>query len=242
VSNHLITSTFKANLKTNLRKSVMLLLADKASDDGTGIWASKQTMAAELCCSKQSVITTIKAFIDEGLLIVTGQRQSPNGYTHVYAINITALLALEKVSSCRDNQSSTLTGQADLPVKHVDVTSQAGGPEPSETIKPLVSPNGDTSPSLKPEHVVEAWNAMAEPLGLSRVRVLSKGRMRSLKARLREFPDVDDWTEAIGAIERSPFLQGREGKGGWRANFDFLLQPSSFIKLIEGSYDRQSAA
>lgn len=97
-------------------------------------------------------------------------------------------------------------------------------------------------PSLKPEHVVEAWNDMAGRLNLSKVRKLSSARRRQLNARLREYPDVDDWTEAIAAIERSPFLQGHQSKTGWRADFDFLLQPSSFLKLIEGSYDRQSAA
>lgn len=89
---------------------------------------------------------------------------------------------------------------------------------------------------LKPEHVVEAWNDMADRQGLPKVQRLTPKRRASLKTRLREYPQVEDWTEAIGAIERSQFLRGGSGSG-WRANFDFLLQPSSFIKLIEGAYD-----
>lgn len=100
-------------------------------------------------------------------------------------------------------------------------------------------PNGspeDTPQPLKPEHVVEAWNDMAERLGLPTIRKLSSTRLRQLRARMRDH-GIDDFTEAISAIERSPFLRG-EGRNGWRADFDFLLQPSSFLKLIEGSYDR----
>jgi hypothetical protein len=113
---------------------------------------------------------------------------------------------------------------------------------PKEKSPPLNgSPKGEPippieSPSLKPEHVVEAWNEMAERHGLPLVRRLTPERSRKLSGRLRT-TSVDDWTEAISAIERSPFLRG-ENDRGWRADFDFLLQPASFTKLIEGSYDR----
>lgn len=93
-----------------------------------------------------------------------------------------------------------------------------------------------SSPDLRPEHVVEAWNALAERNGLARVAKLSPARRRALNCRIRQHT-IQDFTEAIGAIERSPFLLG-DNKRAWRADFDFFLQPSSFLKLIEGSYDR----
>lgn len=96
-----------------------------------------------------------------------------------------------------------------------------------------------SSPALRPEHVVEAWNEMACRIGLPSVRSLSADRRKRLNARIREHP-IEHWTEAIQAIERSSFCRG-ESRGGWRADFDFLLQPSSFLKLIEGSYDRSQA-
>jgi hypothetical protein len=114
-------------------------------------------------------------------------------------------------------------------------------PKPSRTIKPLVSSNDDTppvveKPALKPEHVVEAWNDLAERRGLPKVKALTGVRAKKLRSLIRAHP-IEDFTEAISAIERSPFLLGQKD-GGWRANFDFLLQPSSFVKLIEGNYDR----
>jgi len=118
--------------------------------------------------------------------------------------------------------------------------------------EPSVIPDGMTSPAveieageaepaaepieLKPEHVVEAWNDMARRNGLSAVKILNDGRRKKLATRIRQHP-IEDWTEAIAAIERSPFLRG-ENDRGWRADFDFFLEPRNFTKLIEGGYDR----
>jgi uncharacterized protein YdaU (DUF1376 family) len=108
-------------------------------------------------------------------------------------------------------------------------TANLFGPADPETEPP-------PPPEFKPEHVVEAWNSLATECGLPRIAKLSDQRRRQLKARMREH-SLDDFVTAIDAIRRSPFL--REGNGTWRgANFDFFLQPSSFLKLIEGHYEQ----
>lgn len=133
MSNHLISEAYKRQLGSMARNAVMVLLADKASDDGTGIWASKQRMADELGTTKQTVIATIKSLIADGLIREAGQRKSPNGYTVEYAIVVKALRALPLVKAHCEDQSSTLTGQAALPVKEDDRTGQAALPKPSLT-------------------------------------------------------------------------------------------------------------
>ena len=101
-------------------------------------------------------------------------------------------------------------------------------------------PSGDERPdAVTPEMIVGAWNELAKRTGLPTIRSLTKQRKQQIAARLREYPNIDDWADALAAIERSPFLLGLEGRSGWRASFDFLLQPSSFAKLIEGTYDRK---
>jgi len=91
-------------------------------------------------------------------------------------------------------------------------------------------------PCLEPEHVVEAWNATADRLGLPAVRKLTPERRRKLKTRIRQ-NTIDEFTEAISAIERSRFLRGDNDRG-WRPNLDWMLEPRNFTKLIEGTYDR----
>lgn len=130
MSNHLISEAYKRQLGSMARNAVMVLLADKASDDGTGIWASKQRMAEELGTTKQTVLTTIKSLIGDGLLEEIGQRKCANGYTIEYKINVAALQALPLVAS---HQSNGLTGKAARPVKEDDLTGKAALPKPSRT-------------------------------------------------------------------------------------------------------------
>lgn len=92
-------------------------------------------------------------------------------------------------------------------------------------------------PTLLPEHVIEVWNEVAARLALPQARLTDKRRAQ-IKARIREY-QIDDFIAALLAIERSSFLRG-DNERGWRADFDFFIRPSNFVKLIEGSYDRQT--
>ena len=130
MSNHLTSMAYKRDLGSITRKAVMVLLADKASDDGSGIWASKQRMADELCASKQTVLNALKSLIEDGLIVEAGRRKCANGYTIEYAINVEKLEAASLVKWHAD-QSISLTGQNPLPVKDVDPTSQSAGPDQS---------------------------------------------------------------------------------------------------------------
>jgi uncharacterized protein YdaU (DUF1376 family) len=101
------------------------------------------------------------------------------------------------------------------------------------------SPKGDMSSGddLTVNDVIEAWNDLAVDRGLPKVSKVTEARRRQVQARIKEYPDAGDWSKALSAIDKSKFLCGDNDRG-WRANFDFLLQPSTFIKLLEGTYDR----
>ena len=83
---------------------------------------------------------------------------------------------------------------------------------------------------------VEEWNQLAEDMHLPKVKVVTDKRTKALRARLRELGSREAWTEAMWKIAHSPFCRGE--KTDWRADFDFVLQPSSMTKLMEGSYDQ----
>ena len=92
----------------------------------------------------------------------------------------------------------------------------------------------DDHPSVK--EIVEAWNELADARSLPKVIRVTDARRKQIQARLKEYPP-DDWSKALTAICKSKFLCG-ENDRGWKADFDFLLQPKSFVKLVEGAYDR----
>jgi len=86
--------------------------------------------------------------------------------------------------------------------------------------------------------VAQTWNATAEATGLSRIRVMTPARNKSLKARIREV-GIEGMLGAIEAVAASSFCRGGN-ETGWRADFDFILQPKSLIRLLEGRYADKS--
>lgn len=97
-----------------------------------------------------------------------------------------------------------------------------------------VAPKGACA-SDDARELVEDWNGLAKELDLPKVAKLTDMRRRQIRASLKR-NTLDEWKLAFAAIRRSGFCQG-ENKTGWRADFDFLLQPKSFTRLIEGFYD-----
>ena len=142
------------------RKAVLAYFAERANEDGSGIWASKQRIAAEIECTKQTVITTVKALQAAGLIHETGRHRVQGGYTVVYAIDLAAVRALEP-AHCAENQSNSLTTSTAEPVKPLD-------PFTGQTVLPvkLLDPkesNSLTQTVLEPSLV--DTNVSTAPLG-----------------------------------------------------------------------------
>lgn len=140
----------------------------------------------------------------------------------------------------------------------------SGGQEKSEAKKgPLEEeeeeepPNplrGDDQFSLLPaepepvDDVTQAfrlWNDMAGRYGLPLAADLTDARRRSIGKRL-ERGGLKAWRVAVDAVEASAFCRGqvpaRDGSKPFKAHIDFVCQPSSFQKLIEGFYGRDAKA
>lgn len=100
---NLVTSTaMLRKVGSPLRKAILMYMADRASDDGSGIWSSKSNMAADLETSRRTVQREIKAMIEMGIVCEVGNRDCKSGFTVEYAINLDALTALD---GTRDTQS-----------------------------------------------------------------------------------------------------------------------------------------
>lgn len=117
-------------------------------------------------------------------------------------------------------------------------------PEPEPDIREE-EPNGSLSsgdddcgpkPFDEITEAVAAYNAAADQAGWPQLRILSKQRRASLKARLKECGGLAGWADALNRARGSPHLCGQNDRG-WTASFDFLTRQSSFAKLMEGNYD-----
>lgn len=85
-----------------------MFLADKASDDGSGIWCSKGTIQRHTELGESTVKRTISEFLKEGILIETGRRPCKNGFTVIYRIVLAHVMTLESMSEPDDGTGSTV--------------------------------------------------------------------------------------------------------------------------------------
>lgn len=114
-----------------------------------------------------------------------------------------------------------------------------------------LAPEGKPIPVIKPdinlgreEEALSAYNSMAERAGLSKAQTLTPKRRSSLKKRLEEVGGLDGWIVALEKVEQSDFLTGKRptNNGPFHADLDFILQQSSFTRLMEGFYDNRSSS
>ena len=81
-----------------VRKQIIMFLADKASDDGSGVFCSKGTISRHTELGGSTVKRVISEFVAEGILVETGSRSCTNGYTVIYRIDIAVVEMLEPVN------------------------------------------------------------------------------------------------------------------------------------------------
>lgn len=142
-------------------------------------------------------------------------------------------------ASTKPAPSAHQANTTNLTLKHTNTPTQESSVEDlsADADAPLLD---EPSPKQKQNHydalqAFNAYNELAQKIGLSLARSLTPQRRKNLMARLREHGGLDAWQIALNNIERSAFLRGSNPKG-WVANFDFMLQASSFAKLVDGVY------
>lgn len=199
-------------------KIVLLALADCANDEG-GAWPSMATLVKKCSKSDRTIQASIKRLCEAGHLTRIERPGKGCNYTV--------------------HPRSDFTPEAASPPKGATQTPEAASDKPSRiTIPQKATPSSVARVSRDDcQSIVDEWNAMAKPLRLPLASKLTAERRGRLQARIAEH-GRDAFTEAIQRIADSPHCRG-ENDRGWRAGFDFLLQPSSFLKVIEGNYDER---
>ncbi len=83
---------------------------------------------------------------------------------------------------------------------------------------------------------VELWNKMCGEL--PKVIAVNDERMRHLRSRRQDSFWVANLESAIKRIMASDFCKGKNDRG-WKADFDWILQPNTAAKIMEGKYDNR---
>lgn len=142
------------------RKQIIMFLADKASDDGSGIWCSKGTIQRHTELGESTVKRTITDLLREGILVETGRRPCKNGFTVIYRIVLDRVMALESTAELDEGTGSTVNPVQPDPCRGATVDGVRGSgwtPNHPETIhKP---PTRKRVEAATDERVERIWAA-----------------------------------------------------------------------------------
>jgi hypothetical protein len=114
-----------------------------------------------------------------------------------------------------------------------------------ETDKSVVNPKRISCPT---EELLNLYHE--ECKSLPRVLMLNDTRKKHLVSRWRDVDSEDNlqnkeegltiFRQIFQQVHKSDFLSGRtQNRNGrvWKANFDWLMMPTNFLKVVEGQYD-----
>lgn len=167
MSRILVTLVYERKIGSMLRKAVLSCMADRANDDGSGIWLSKGRIADEIEASRRSVITAIQGLVDDGLLIDHGLRKA--GSTHEYSIHVETLADMPRhertQGGCENLHTPDPVKDVHGGVKEVHRGCEAASHKPSYN-RPEPTPNGvnarETRKPPKAKKVTKRGSRIAE--------------------------------------------------------------------------------
>lgn len=86
------------------------------------------------------------------------------------------------------------------------------------------------------QDIVDAWNKELVPLGIPKINSIRSKRAGMVSARIKEY-GKDAFFKCIEEVKQSSFLQGKTKRPWTGFNFDWLVCPSNFPKVLEGNYN-----
>ncbi len=88
---------------------------------------------------------------------------------------------------------------------------------------------------VSPDEIKDLFND--KKTGLTKVLKLNPNRKTLIKARCKDLPTLQDWSNFFDQIAASDFLTGKNSD--WQASFDWVLKDSNCLKILEGNYDNK---
>lgn len=200
-------------------KIVLYWLADHHNGDTGLCCPSLSTLAEECEMDKATVVRHLSSL--EGIGLISRQtRYRANGSqtSTEYILSMKQPVA-KRDTPCRKTQSPPVAKCAPL-----NLVSNNLVIEPVEA-------NASLAFSI--------FNEFADQCGWKKCQKESKPRIAKMKARLKDCGGIDGWRGAMEKAAASDFLCNRASKS-FSATIDFILQESSFTKLMEGNYDNRT--
>lgn len=165
-------------------------------------------------------------------VLLTGH-YSKNSYdrTTFYAIDESRLLIHQTVKSISPN------GEMDLPDNGNDISPN--GEIIKEQNNTQIEEESNKTKISKAQQVVDRYNAICT--NLPKVVRLTDKRRRAVRLIYGKGYTPEQLDEVFRKAQASSFCAGQNDRH-WKADFDWLLNESNLVKVLEGKYDNPAAA
>ena len=221
---------------------------DKATSD-LGVYKTRDELEAETGLSHNEQRTAVKKLCEKGVLIVTEKRLEHKTFYKIDNEKVNQVLsdfASSMITSSRDIKSIP----PELDIVDVGTTTKSSSLDQEITTKNTteITTNNNTSScddKSKPEKtdvidfdlVMDAYNDAVENR-LPKVLKMTTARKNAVKKLLKEL-EQPTFQNLAGYFydfvdNAKPFYFG-ENDRGWRADFDYIIKPSTYLKVVEGS-------
>ena len=178
--------------------------------------------------TKRNVINCLQSLIEKGY--ITKDERSINGvrFCEYYANFISS----EKISSVVKNIQENGEKSSPEVVKKVHGGGEKSSPNNIDNNININKLNNNLSNTYS--SIVDLYHKIC--VSLPKIQKLTEGRKRLIRARLNQF-SLEHIEEVFAIAESSDFLKGANGK--WNASFDWLMNESNFVKVLEGNYNNK---
>ncbi len=151
--------------------------------------------------------------VDWGFLIMVEKSKNQ------YSSNVIAISKIDKANTKALDKALTKhsTKQSKSTVQSIDSIDKQYNNETKE----------------QENNILELYHSICS--GMPKVKAMNKKRREHLSARIHEF-GIEAVKEVITNAGVSEFLNGKNDRN-WKADFEWLLLPTNFLKVYEGKYN-----
>ena len=206
-----------------------------------GAWCqfSLSKFAERLNVDRTTASETLKKLVRQGLVTKRKFESNRVHYCHYFARYFNAI----ELEMKQPHTIPSGSGESQLPQQ--ENTPTGSGESQPNYITNYIKLNSYSDSKIKfsdyslvmtdvdIRRITDAWN----DLGLGQVRRIPREskRMKLLCALVNDY-GLDAVLATIARVRNSDFLCG-QGENGWTANFDWLIKPDNFLKVMEGQYN-----
>ncbi len=184
--------------------------------------------------SRRQIERIVKNLKDKGVLLTANYAKDSHDRTLFYALDESKLPISPFGGDLSPNGDNPLSPNGD--------NLSPNGEMINEQLKTQIREEEDKTNkpeiSNKPQQLADRYNAICT--SLPQVVRLTDKRRRAVRLIYDKGYTPEQLAEAFGKAQTSSFCTGQNDRH-WKADFDWLLNESNLVKVLEGKYDNPAA-